>query len=139
MISLPFWPEEIRAMWRGQGVVTAPAPAIDLQAVRADAAAVANAAVETSRRELTARIDDLEKRVRALSATAAEASRPAAPSDADKARIEQETRMLAAAWCPQTRRGRVEGHRRSEKGGPGRHAAAAGIAQLRQGHRGPAP
>lgn len=103
MISLPFWPEEIRAMWRGQGVVTAPAPAIDLQAVRADAAAVANAAVETSRRELTARIDDLEKRVRALSATAAEASRPAAPSDADKARIEQETRMLAAAEAARRR------------------------------------
>ena len=64
MISLPFWPEEIRAMWRGQGEAAAPTPAIDLQAVRADAAAVANAAVETSRRELTARIDDLEKRVR---------------------------------------------------------------------------
>lgn len=103
MISLPFWPEEIRAMWRGQGVATAPAPAIDLQAVRADAAAVANAAVETSRRELTARIDDLEKRVRALSATAAEASRPAAPSDADKARVEQETRMLAAAEAARRR------------------------------------
>ncbi len=103
MISLPFWPEDIRAMWRGQGVATAPAPAIDLQAVRADAAAVANAAVETSRRELTARIDDLEKRVRALSATAAEASRPAAPSDADKARVEQETRMLAAAEAARRR------------------------------------
>ncbi|MGQ0582377.1 MAG: uroporphyrinogen-III synthase [Reyranella sp.] len=80
MISLPFWPEEIRAMWRGQGVATTPTPAIDLQAVRADAAAVANAAVETSRRELTTRIDDLEKRVRALSATAA-AERPAAAPD----------------------------------------------------------
>ena len=103
MISLPFWPEEIRAMWRGQGVVAAPTPAIDPQAVRADAAAVANAAVETSRRGLTARIDDLEKRVRALSATAAETPRPGATADADKARIEQEARMLAEAEAARRR------------------------------------
>ncbi len=77
MISLPFWPEEIRAMWRGQGVVTAPTPAIDLQAVRADAAAVANTAVEAARRDLMARIDDLEKRLRATSAAVAERPAPA--------------------------------------------------------------
>ena len=41
VISLPFWPEEIRAMWRGQAAVSAPTPAIDLQAVRADATAAA--------------------------------------------------------------------------------------------------
>ncbi len=78
VISLPFWPEEIRAMWRGQGVA-APTPAIDLQAVRADATAVANAAVESAKRDLMVRIDDLEKRVRAASAAAAE--RPAATPD----------------------------------------------------------
>ena len=79
VISLPFWPEEIRAMWRGQGIAAAPTPAIDLQAVRADAAAVANVAVEAARRDLVARIDDLEKRLRATSAAAAE--RPAAAPD----------------------------------------------------------
>ncbi len=103
MMSLPFWPEEIRAMWRGQGIAAAPTPAIDLQAVRADAAAVANAAVETSRRSLAARIDDLEKRVRALSAAAAEAPRPGATADADKSRVEQETRMLAEAEAARRR------------------------------------
>lgn len=103
MISLPFWPEEIRAMWRGQGIAAAPAPAIDLQAVRADAAAVANAAVEASRRDLTARIDDLEKRVRALSAAATEPPRPSATADAEKGRIEQQTRMLAEAEAARRR------------------------------------
>ncbi len=83
LISLPFWPPDIRAMWRGQNVVSvptpAPTPAVDLQAVRADAAAVANAAVETARRDLATRLDDLERRVRAAAAAAAE--RPAAAPD----------------------------------------------------------
>lgn len=104
MISLPFWPEEIRAMWRGQGIAAAPTPAIDLQAVRADATAVANAAVETSRRDLTARIDDLEKRVRALSATAAE--RPAAAPDPAIAELRRQIAALenrpAAPAAPAT-------------------------------------
>ena len=83
VISLPFWPEEIRVLWRGQAAVPAPTPAptaaIDLQAVRADAAAVANAAVEATRRDLGTKLDDLEKRLRATSAAAAE--RPAAVPD----------------------------------------------------------
>ncbi|MDP2377168.1 uroporphyrinogen-III synthase [Reyranella sp.] len=82
LISLPFWPEEFRAMWRGQGVATAPTPAIDLQAVRADATVVANTAVEAARRELSARLDDLEKRVRAASAAAAERPAATAPDPA---------------------------------------------------------
>lgn len=78
LISLPYWPAEIRALWQGQGAAAAsPAPALDLQQVRQDAAAVANASVEATRRELSARLDDLEKRVRAASAAAAE--RPASP------------------------------------------------------------
>ena len=89
LISLPFWPPEIRAMWRGQDIVyapvPAPTPAIDLQAVRADAAAVANAAVETARRDLAARLDDLDRRVRAASAAAAE--RPAPTPDPSVARM----------------------------------------------------
>jgi hypothetical protein len=77
LISLPFWPHEARDLWRGQAVIPpAPAPGINLQAVRADAAAIANAAVDAARRDLTARLDDLEKRLRAVSVTVAE--RPAA-------------------------------------------------------------
>jgi uroporphyrinogen-III synthase len=73
VISLPFWPEQVQVLWRGQAVIPpAPTPALDLQSVQAAANAVANAAVETARRDLTARVDDLEKRLRALSATAAE-------------------------------------------------------------------
>jgi uroporphyrinogen-III synthase len=81
VISLPFWPEEARTMWRGQAAPPpAPTPAIDLQAVRADAATVANAAVEAARKELNARLDDLEKRLRALSVAATE--RQSAPDPA---------------------------------------------------------
>ena len=79
LISLPYWPAEIRALWQGQGAAAVPpAPALDLQQVRQDAAAVANASVDATRRELSARLDDLEKRVRAASAAAAE--RPAGPA-----------------------------------------------------------
>ncbi|WP_296325591.1 uroporphyrinogen-III synthase [Reyranella sp.] len=79
LISLPYWPAEIRALWQGQGAASVPpAPALDLQQVRQDAAAVANASVEAARRELSARLDDLEKRVRAASAAAAE--RPGSPA-----------------------------------------------------------
>lgn len=77
LISLPFWPQQIRDMWRGQAAApAAPTPGIDLQAVRADAARVANTTVDAARKELTARLDDLEKRLRAVSASAAE--RPSA-------------------------------------------------------------
>lgn len=73
LISLPYWPAEIRALWQGQGsAAVPPTPALDLQQVRQDAAAVANASVEAAKRELSARLDDLEKRVRAASAAAAE-------------------------------------------------------------------
>jgi uroporphyrinogen-III synthase len=78
LISLPYWPAEIRALWQGQGVAAVPpTPALDLQQVRQDAAAVANASVEVAKRELSARLDDLEKRVRAASAAAAD--RPGSP------------------------------------------------------------
>ena len=79
LISLPYWPAEIRAQWQGQGAAAVPpAPALDLQQVRQDAAAVANASVEAAKREISARLDDLDKRVRAASAAAAE--RPASPA-----------------------------------------------------------
>ena len=79
LISLPYWPAEIRALWQGQGAAAVPpTPALDLQQVRQDAAAVANASVEAAKREISARLDDLEKRVRAASAAAAE--RPGSPA-----------------------------------------------------------
>lgn len=84
LITLPYWPADIRALWQGQGAAAAPpAPAIDLQQVRQDAAAVANASVETARKDLGARLDDLEKRLRATSAAVAE--RPAATGGPDPA------------------------------------------------------
>lgn len=85
LISLPFWPQQARDLWRGHAAAAPPPTSgIDLQAVRADVTAVATAAVDTARRDLTARLDDLEKRLRAVSATAAErpATAPAAPDPA---------------------------------------------------------
>jgi len=91
LISLPFWPPQARDLWRGEAAAPLPAtPGIDLQAVRSDASAVATAAVDTTRRELTARLDDLEKRLRAVSATAAE--RPA-PAGSDAAIAELRGRL----------------------------------------------
>ena len=79
LISLPYWPAEFRALWQGKGAAAVPpAPALDLQQVRQDAAAVANASVEAAKREISARLDDLDKRVRAASAAAAE--RPGSPA-----------------------------------------------------------
>ena len=92
VISLPFWPEDIRVLWRGQAAAPAAAPAIDLQAVRADASAVATAAVEAARRDLVARLDDLEKRVRAAAAAAAE--RPAATPDPALAELQSRVTTL---------------------------------------------
>jgi uroporphyrinogen-III synthase len=96
VISLPFWPEQVQVLWRGQAVIPpAPTPALDLQSVQAAANAVANAAVETARRDLTARLDDLEKRLRALSATAAEK-----PTGSDPAVAELRSRVEALEGRP---------------------------------------
>jgi uroporphyrinogen-III synthase len=96
VISLPFWPEQVRVLWRGQAVIPpAPTPALDLQSVQAAANTVANAAVETARRDLTARLDDLEKRLRALSATAAEK-----PTGSDQAVADLRTRVEALEGRP---------------------------------------
>jgi uroporphyrinogen-III synthase len=102
VISLPFWPEEIRVMWRGQAAMPAPTPTVDLQAVRTDAAVVAKAAVEAARRDLTGRLDDLEKRLRAVSAAAAE--RPAGATDPAIAELRRKVDALenrpAASGAP---------------------------------------
>jgi len=100
LVSLPFWPKRAQDMWRGQAVAPSPsAPGIDLQTVRTDATAVAHAAVDATRKDLTARLDDLEKRLRAVSATAAE--RPAAaPGGPDPAIAELRGRVDALEQRP---------------------------------------
>src|SRR5476651_26639 len=59
LLSLPYWPEEARSMWRGP----VPAPVVD------------TAAIDAAKRDLTIRLDDLDKRVRAVATTAAQADR----------------------------------------------------------------
>jgi uroporphyrinogen-III synthase len=100
LISLPFWPQQARDLWRGHVAAIPPSPGIDLQAVRADATAVAAAAVDTARKELTARLDDLEKRLRAVSATAAE--RPTAPGGPDPSVADLKSRVEALEQRPAT-------------------------------------
>lgn len=82
LVSLPYWPEEARLLWRGTPPAHPPAQSIDTARLRAEAVAAAGqqaqAALETARRELNARLDDLDKRVRAAAATAAQADRPVA-------------------------------------------------------------
>jgi len=103
LISLPFWPEPFQALWRGKAVALAPTPAIDLQAVRADASTVAATAVEAAKRELTARLDDLDKRVRAAATAAAERPAPTEPALAElRSKVEAlERRAASAAPSPQ--------------------------------------
>lgn len=67
LVSLPYWPDEARGLWRGPAVVqtaSAPPPA---------APVIDTAALDTAKRELAARLDDLDKRVRAAAAAAAQA------------------------------------------------------------------
>ena len=93
MISLPFWPEQARALWRGQAAIPpAPTPGIDLPTVQAAADTVAKAAVEAARRDLTARLDDLEKRLHAVSAATEASRRDGGSEAAAKARVEAEAR-----------------------------------------------
>jgi hypothetical protein len=96
VVSLPYWPEEARLMWRGPAVVPPappPAPVLD------------TAALEAAKKELTARLDDLEKRVRAAATTAAQADRPhvADPALAElRGRVEALESKPAAAPAPAT-------------------------------------
>lgn len=89
LFSMPYWPEEARLMWRGPvpapAVAPAPAPAIakvDDSQQRAQAEALARQKVENEARfkaleaGMQARLDDLDKRVRAAATTAAQADRP---------------------------------------------------------------
>ncbi len=92
--SLPYWPEELRMMWRGPAVAApppTPAPVLD------------TAALDAAKRDLTQRLDDLDKRVRAAATTAAQADRPLTrdPAIADmRTRIDALEGKLAAAPAP---------------------------------------
>ncbi len=72
LLSLPYWPQEARTLWRGPAVAQpAPPPPVSSPS----APIIDTAALDAAKRELTARLDDLDKRVRAATA-AAQAERP---------------------------------------------------------------
>ena len=102
VISLPFWPEEARTLWRGQAAIPpAPAPGLDLRAVQSAAGTVANAAVDAAKRDLNARLDDLEKRLRAVSATAAERPTGSDPALAElRSKVEALEKQPSASPAP---------------------------------------
>lgn len=111
LLALPFLPQKVRDLWRGPTVAAAPAPAaapgLDLQAVRSDAAKVANAAVEATRTDLSGRIDALEKRLAAMATVttapaAAGASPPAggAAPDAGLAQLRSKVEALENRPAP---------------------------------------
>ena len=87
LVSLPYWPQEARTLWRGSAVVQpAPSPPVAPPPVTQPSAPVIDtAALDAAKRELTARLDDLDKRVRAAASTAAQVAPPqAAPPSADR-------------------------------------------------------
>lgn len=85
LLSLPYWPDEARSMWRGPPVtmptvaVATPAPATPAPA---PAPILDTAALDAARHELTARLDDLDKRMRGVAATAAQADRSGSSDEA---------------------------------------------------------
>ena len=74
LFSLPYWPEEAKLMWRGPAPVSQAPPS-------AAPPALDTAAIDALKRDLTARLDDLDKRVRAVATTAAQADRGSSASD----------------------------------------------------------
>ena len=109
--TLPHWPPDLRAMWRGQ-----PPQPVDVSSVRRDAVAAAttaantaataaantaaasavNAAIEAGRRELAQRLDDIDKRVRAATPMAATPSPDPAPANAAIAELRKRLDALEA-------------------------------------------
>lgn len=89
LVSLPYWPQEARQAWRGvpaaPPAAPPPAPVPPAPTAPAPAPIIDTAALDAAKRELGARLDDLDKRVRAVAATAAApvAPAPAAPASAD--------------------------------------------------------
>ncbi|HEY2876559.1 MAG TPA: uroporphyrinogen-III synthase [Reyranella sp.] len=77
LLSLPYWPQEARNLWRGPAAAPAAAPATPV---------IDTAQLDAAKREINARLDDLDKKVRAAANTAAQAgpsdNRSAAPDPA---------------------------------------------------------
>lgn len=94
VLSLPYWPEEARQAWRGPPP-PAPPPPPDVAGP-----------VDTAKREIEAKLEDLDKRVRAATA-AAQADRPPDPAIAElRGRLTGlEGRVAAAAAAPPPRPG----------------------------------
>lgn len=71
LLSLPYWPDEARAMWRGpvQQPAAPSAPTVDVAAE-----------IDAAKQTLNARIDELDKRVQALADTVARASTTPPPA-----------------------------------------------------------
>ena len=92
VLSLPYWPQEARNLWRGPAAPAAApaAPTID------------TAQLDAAKREINARLDELDKKVRAAANTAAQTTpadaRPAAP---DPAVAELRRRLDALESKPQ--------------------------------------
>jgi uroporphyrinogen-III synthase len=83
LVSLPYWPQEARQAWRGVPAAPSAAPP-PAPASPAPAPVIDTAALDATKRELTARLDDLDKRVRAVAATAPVAPALVAPAAADQ-------------------------------------------------------
>src|SRR6185503_18543276 len=89
LLSLPYWPQEARNLWRGPVAAPPPSPSTPV---------VDTAQIDAAKRELNARLDDLEKRVRAASAAAAQANpsdnRPTTTPDPAIAELRHKVEML---------------------------------------------
>lgn len=94
LVSLPYWPQEVRTLWRGPAVAqTAPPRPV----APPSAPIIDTAALDATKRELSARLDDLDKRLRAVATTAAQAERPPADRrDTPDPAIEELRRKLEA-------------------------------------------
>jgi uroporphyrinogen-III synthase len=92
LVSLPYWPQEARQLWRGEPVAqpAPPPPAPPPPAPPPAAPVIDTAALDAARRELTARLDDIDKRVRAIAATAAQTAPPPAPAPTDNRPVAQD-------------------------------------------------
>lgn len=81
LLTLPYWPQEARTMWQGPtpapapAVAAAPAPVPTPAPTPAPAPTVDTAALDAAKHEFNVRLDDLEKRVRGVATTAAQADR----------------------------------------------------------------
>jgi uroporphyrinogen-III synthase len=93
LVSLPYWPQEALTLWRGPAAAPPPPAAAPVRDT---------AAVDAAKRELGARLDDLDKRVRAAATTAAQAVQPDnRPATADPAVAELRRKLEALENRPQ--------------------------------------